>query len=447
VPEQRAVMAEEFAAHFLGALHAVRTEVEERLPGYFGYHALRVRMPHDASSDAAFEDLFERIGMVYDLSLLAVPEHEQLNAVDELFEQRLSCSPGELADRAAGLDEVAQPAWLEAVAAEQDATRRARDERVAGMPGSLERHAFETADGDTLVYHAAGSRGDVPIVLLNALGQGLHYWFRLIDVLMRGNRVIVWETRGTHAADRPFGLGDQVDDLEAILDHEGAETCRLVGWCTGGKVAVELYRRHPERVASIVFLNSAFKWEGGPGELESDYERNLEPVCRAIARRPEMAASMTGLLGVGAEQVSVDSLDDDSGAVATQVVAMTNRDLGPLVTAPFRTESSTVNYARQSLDFWAYDATAEADRMQAPVLFVSAEHDAVSSPAMARAMAARYPGSRHVEVLGATHYCLYDRPDLVADLVESFAADPDGLSRFEGHMDLRVTPAAERAGR
>jgi pimeloyl-ACP methyl ester carboxylesterase len=94
--------------------------------------------------------------------------------------------------------------------------------------------------------------------------------------------------------------------------------------------------------------------------------------------------------------------------------------------APFRSEATVVRYARQLLDFWSFDVRPSAGRVRAPVLFVGAEHDSIASTAASRAMARLFPRARYAEVQGATHYCLYDRPALIAGLMEAFFRDPDG---------------------
>jgi pimeloyl-ACP methyl ester carboxylesterase/nucleoside-diphosphate-sugar epimerase len=471
--------------NFLSALHAIKSEMEERTPEYFEYHALRCLAPDGATlnllrveqaadwmlriargggtlghrydlvgpADVQFTDLCERMGAAYDLSLLAVAGRDELNAVDRLFHERLDSfqafftSPGErapddddagraadFAPRLAPLDEDAQTALFQAVRRRQDAARAARAGRIAALPAALERKTVERDDSG-LTYYASGS-GSPPVVLLNALGQGLHYWYRLMDELMRRRRVFIWEPRGLESASRPFRLGDHVDDLEAILAEEAVETCHLIGWCTGPKVALEFYHRRPEAVASMVFLNSSFKSPDSPEELDTDYERNLEPLCRLLDRRPEVAASVRTTLLSRAVDGARDALDEtDSERVAAGVLSMMNVELRQHVLAPFRSESALINYSRQLIDFWSHDARAGADAVRAPVLMISSEYDKIASPEMSHATSRQLPTARHVRVRGATHYCLYDRPELIAELIEVFFENPDGLDDVDGEAE------------
>jgi pimeloyl-ACP methyl ester carboxylesterase len=467
---------------FLSALHGIKSEIEERLPEYFEYQALRCLAPDGADvnlirveeaaewmlhiaqredtlgrchdivglENVSFTDLCERVGAAYDLSLLAVAQRQELNAVDQLFQERLygfqpflsspveSVGAGarlaaEFAPPSASLDADAQIALFRAVRRSQDAARAGRAARVAALSTALERKTIDRG-GSGLTYYAGGS-GSPPIVLINALGQGLHYWYRLMDELMRRRRVIIWEPRGLESTTRSFRLDDHVDDLEAILAAEAVETCHLIGWCTGPKTAIEFYRRCPEAVASMVFLNSSFKCPDSPEELDTAYERNLEPLCRLLDRRPEMAASVRMTLMSRTTDDRLDALENADGErLAARVLSMMNVDLREHVLAPFRSEPALVNYTRQLIDFWSYDARAEAKRVRAPVLMISSEYDQIASPEMSRAAARHLPTARLVQVQGATHYCLYDRPELIAELIEVFFENPDGLDDADGEV-------------
>lgn len=476
--------------HFLSALHSIKSEIEERLPEYFDYQALRCLAPETAatnlirieeaaqwmlriaqcedtlnlchdiigSDNVLFTDLCERVGNAYDLSLLAVAQREELNAVDQLFEERLdgfqyffrstskdadgeARRPAEFAPQSIPLGPDEQAVLFRSVRCSQDAAHGARAARVAALSGELEQNTIDR-DGSSLTYYAGGS-GSPPVVLINALGQGLHYWLRLIDELMSRHRVITWEPRGLESTLQSFRLEDHVDDLEAILAAEAVERCNLIGWCTGPKVALEFYRRRPESVESMVFLNSSFKCPNSSADLDTAYERNLEPLCRLVDRRPEMAASVrTTLMSRTADDV-LDVLESGDGEqLGTTVLSMMNIDLREHVLAPFRSEPVLVNYTRQLIDFWSYDTATDAQQVRAPVLLICSENDQIASPEMSRVAARQIPTAQLIQVQGATHYCLYDRPDLIAQLIEIFFENPDGLENSDGEVKSLSPPRA-----
>lgn len=478
---------------FLAALHELKGEVEERVPEYFEYQALRCLAPAGsamnlvraeraaelmarlaarrdtlggaysiaAPDDTPFAEVCARAGFAYDLSLLAVEDAGEMNAVDRLFQSRLGgldASPAPpsdarddayrlagLASESARLDEDEQTELMRAVRHSQDAARAARAESVAAMRASLERTAIERG-GSELIYHWLGA-GETPVVLLNALGQGLHYWHRLMERLSRRRRVIIWEPRGTDESSGEFRLAEQVEDLEAVLRREGARSCHLVGWCTGPKVAVDFYLRRPEAVAAMVFLNGTFKSAAGLDEIETPYEHHLEQLCRAVERRPALAPSLMSSLRASAAGEGVDLLEEsDPEELAAGVLSAMNADLREDVLHPFRGEPVLINYARQLLDFWSRDTLADAGRVRAPVLLVGSEYDKIAGAEMSREAARRFPRARLVELQGATHYCLYDSPDLICELIERFLREADEARGAGGEVfdESEAVGSAER---
>jgi pimeloyl-ACP methyl ester carboxylesterase len=124
----------------------------------------------------------------------------------------------------------------------------------------------------------------------------------------------------------------------------------------------------------------------------------------------------------------------DADEIAVAALSMMNVDLRPHVLAPFKSEATVINYTRQVIDFWSHDTKVNAGRVQVPVLMVASEYDQIASPAMSRATVQLFPSARYLQVQGATHYCLYDRPDLIAELIEMFFKDPKGLDNLDGEV-------------
>lgn len=453
--------------HFLGTLHEFKGEIQERVRDYFEYQALRYWLPdpdlelnlvpvdravelmlriaaQNSTIDREYSigspesiqlaELCDVIGGVYDLGLLPVEDRQTLNAVDRSFQERLEeFRPGfphalnrdfQEAYRVAGadsrqalFDEKSQKMLLKAIRRSQDIAQTERNQRTAGIFTRFERRAIER-NGSELTYYAGGSQG-TSLVFLNALGQGLKYWERLVDDLLPYHRLLIWEPRGTVSPAPPFGLQEQIADLEAILEREKVSVCHLVGWCTGPKVAVDFYMKHPDSVLSMIFLNSTFKCLDTPADFDTDYERNFAPLCRVLQTHPNMAPSIMKSLQPTEEDLNL--LDQsDSEQIAVSVLARMNEDLKTHVRAPFQTVSGIVNYAQQIMDFWAHDSREKAPDVKAPVLLFSSEYDQVASPEMSRMALQLFPKARHVHVRDATHYCLYDRPHFVAEVMEKF---------------------------
>lgn len=459
---------------FLTALHSLKSEIEERWPQYFDFRALRywaaegasinlidarvaaklllqiarnagafgVTYPVCSPENFSLKQVFNRVEEIYGLGLLTAGDRFELNAIDRNFNARLAgfqpCFAATVERdwsetyRTAGypaqsgiLDAETQIHIFQENCRSQDAAREARSQQLADLNARLTRKTL-VRNGFALSYYVGGTVGPV-VVLLNALGQGLRYWYRLMDLLMERYRVIIWEPRGTVSPPPPFGLDQQVMDLESILRNEDVDWCYFIAWCTGPKVAVDFCVQRPAVVRSMVFLNSNFKCVGRE-ELDTPYAQALDALCRSVVRKPAMAASvMQSLQSMTAESEVVPQPGIDGGQLSTRVISLINTDLRSDVMAPFRNEETTINYAHQLLEFATHDSKRSAARVTAPVLLIASEYDQVASPAMSNAAAQWFPNAQLVHVEGATHYCLYDRPDFIMELIVDFFQNTEEL--------------------
>jgi pimeloyl-ACP methyl ester carboxylesterase len=178
----------------------------------------------------------------------------------------------------------------------------------------------------------------------------------------------------------------------------------------------------------MVFLNGTLKCDGSPAEMDSPYEHNLESLCRLLVKKPAMAPFVRKTLNSREEANETEILkESDREKMSTRVLSLMNVDLRARVVAPFQTAETTLNYANQLVDFWSNDARPKASQVQVPVLLLSAEYDQVATPESSSLAAELFPWARHVHVKGATHYCLYDRPEFVAGLLTRFFAAPEAF--------------------
>lgn len=461
----------------LAALDDVIAEVQERLPEYFDFQSLRllagpdaainlIRVEHAAdillrlsqheeTSGLEFyvgspkhtpvKSLCRTLGKIYGTGLSVAAERQQLNAIDNLLEQRFTAlgkmflstdvsGYREAAERAGvdfealAIDDSSQQKLFTAVRQTQKADRAARNQRARNL---LANHAPRTIDrnGDKLNYYVVGTKGDF-ILVLNALGQLLDFWHRLIDQLARHYRVVIWETRGLEAGQDSLKVSDHLDDIESILLEEQVTACHLIGWCTGPQLASEFYLRHPEMVMGMAYLNTAFKVAGRP-DLETPYGINLEKLCRLLSTHPEMTPSvMKSLSAPPATDINLMDETDSSNA-ARQVLTLTNVHLRSLVLAPFRTIEMTQKYAGQILDLAATPTSEKAAQVEAPILMMGCEFDQVAQAAKSREAARLFPNCRHVELPGATHYSIYDRTELVSAMLQRFFQDSSSVANAQ----------------
>jgi pimeloyl-ACP methyl ester carboxylesterase len=152
----------------------------------------------------------------------------------------------------------------------------------------IEIHYDETGEGErplVLIHGYTGHRTDFREVLSEAVGLG-----RLVAPDLRG-----------HGDATPTGdastctFGQLVDDLRALLDGLKIESCDLLGHSMGGMVALRFVLGHPERVASLIAMDTS---PDLPVEISSRHILLLGALARnegmeAAQRRVEEAARRT----------------------------------------------------------------------------------------------------------------------------------------------------------
>jgi pimeloyl-ACP methyl ester carboxylesterase len=484
-------IAQEGVLHFLATLFDLKTEIEERVADFFDYHSLHCAIAPDASvnvlrvddaaamiatiadsgdggdfaiasaGDFSGEQFLDRVGRAFDVSLLPSERGNgapSFNQLDLLFERRLNDFVAQLVPPG---HRTAEQAWRAANVApartvvdgatfddliaqarrQYGAAHRAISARVA-VADTPDVRLARRAD-ETFTYHSAGDDGEV-IVLLNAFGQGLEAWSRLIEHLRPRFRVLTWTLRGLDDSEEPKSLADHVADLSAIIDQETTDPVHLIAWCTGPKIAIEYAAHHAERVRSLIFLNTTMKCIGSPVTLDTAYERNFELLCRALEQRPSMATSIVdSLVASGGANAEIGNEAETDASLS--VLAAINRDLQKPVLRPFRDSISGLRYMRQLIDFWSHDVRSTAAQIDAPVLLFASEYDRVATPEASEWACQMFSRARLLRAQGATHYFLYDRADVVAQMIEWFVSNaaapqinpvgPDHAAGFSAQAD------------
>jgi pimeloyl-ACP methyl ester carboxylesterase len=118
-----------------------------------------------------------------------------------------------------------------------------------------------TAPGALLVVETQGEGG--PVVLMHGFSGNRHLWNGIWDELARRRRVVRYDLRGhgesLELERTPFR---HAQDLAAVLDALGLETCDLVGVSMGGSIALNFTLDHPQRVRRLVLASPGIvAWE------------------------------------------------------------------------------------------------------------------------------------------------------------------------------------------
>jgi haloalkane dehalogenase len=133
--------------------------------------------------------------------------------------------------------------------------------------------------------------GEEPaIVLMHGFPDNLHLYDRLVPHLAP-RRVVVFDFLGWGESDKPAGYAytatNQTGDLDAVIGHLGVDRVVLLAHDASGPPAIDWALDHPDRVASLVLLNTYYCRMPGLRRPEAIWLFST-PFVRRVARTVSM---------------------------------------------------------------------------------------------------------------------------------------------------------------
>lgn len=113
-------------------------------------------------------------------------------------------------------------------------------------------------------YYAVYGEGD-PVVLLHGGFGAIEMFGPVIELLAAGHQVIGVDLQGhgrTLPFDRPMTMEAMGDDIAALIRHLGYEKADIMGYSTGGGVALRAGIQHPDAIDRLVLVSTPYAFSG-----------------------------------------------------------------------------------------------------------------------------------------------------------------------------------------
>jgi pimeloyl-ACP methyl ester carboxylesterase len=255
-------------------------------------------------------------------------------------------------------------------------------------------------NGARLAYAISGD--GPPVVFIHGYTFDRRMWRTQAPAFATRHRVITYDVRGhgesSVAGSAPYA---DVDDLRALLDHLDVTAAHLVGLSMGGGIAIDVALTHPERVRSLVLVDSALNgWTFSPA-----WQADLTALGDAIARGDVATATALWL----ALPLFTTTLAQPAPAADVRAMVEDYAHRHRFQPADQRSPQPP---ARQRLE-----------QITAPTLVIVGEHDIADFQALSAELARRIPGARQLVLPGAGHMANMDQPAAFNAAVLAFLAD------------------------
>jgi len=242
-------------------------------------------------------------------------------------------------------------------------------------------------------------RGSGPVLLfVHGFPFDRTMWIAQLAGLAKIRSAVAVDLRGHGLSDvmtgGDFSMDLFADDIAKTLDAIGAEKADIAGLSMGGYVLFSFWRRHPERVRSLIFIDT--KAEADSDEAKAGREKTAETAA-SQGMQPIYETLASKVVGSSPSIEVQDKLKEMMLGTAPEVAAadaLAMRDRA--------------------------DSTADLPSITVPVLWLHGEEDALMPVDGARASAAKIPGASFVSIPKGGHVSPMENPEAVNSAIANF---------------------------
>ena len=279
--------------------------------------------------------------------------------------------------------------------------------------------------GGTIWYKVSGSGNGIPVVLLHG-GPGMSsYYVKPFEDLRDDRQVIRYDQLGGGKSDKitdtaMFTIDHFVRELDSLRAHLGVDRWHLLGHSWGTILALEYYRVHPDRVASLTFGSACLDIPA--------YERHARELLATLPKEMQNTVKKAEAKGKFDDPGYQKAIEYFYGLYVYRHPVKEDLD------STFATFNEGIyGYMQGPSEFTItgtlkhYDSTPFLSNIRVPTLFTVGEFDEVG-PEIVKGFAERTPHARFVQFSGSAHITCWDAREENVKVVRVFLRSADSLA-------------------
>lgn len=244
------------------------------------------------------------------------------------------------------------------------------------------------------------------VIFINGLTMDVNGWYLQVPSFSERYKVLRYDCRGQGQSDKPdmdYSQEMHADDLNNLMYRLDIKNSHIIGISNGGMVAQHLAVKYPERVGSLVLVDTC-----------SYVDTLLGMVINAWIKSTEAGGSElrcdVALPSLFAEDFIKKNLEK---IMAMREFNIKNNPAKPII-----------NLAKASLRHNINDRISE---VKAPTLIIVGEEDILIPPKYSRILHEKIKGSKLVILKNCGHVPPIEKPEEFNEIVLAFLKNHDSL--------------------
>jgi pimeloyl-ACP methyl ester carboxylesterase len=248
-----------------------------------------------------------------------------------------------------------------------------------------------THEALAISYLRAGEAGPA-VVMLHGWGAFKELWWSTLLALGRDHRCFALDIpgHGKSPLGRAASIAGLAEAVAAFCDSLGLEQIALIGHSMGGSVACDLALRRPDLIRRLVLVDPAIDARRMPGFSRTYL---LPSYGWALFRLMLLGARISRPIGM--------RVPHEHGGGWLRPWLRRGSYLAGFEPEPLH---------RLYRSLFAAEAGGRLAQITQPTLVISGQLDSVVPPSLSRRLAKQIPGARYVEIQGALHNPMDERP-------------------------------------